>query len=241
MGKRDDAVELLKGGLSPGQIRRKQGVSLTTILGYLEHMVGAGVIRRSDIFFSVPAAARHAVFSSFNSHKSRSTRPASVARRLGLDVDDVEVILRYKDERFALGDMYEDVRDIEVGLHRLIQRCLVEAYGEADDAWWRKGISVHIRQKCVSRREEDDGQLADPFGYADLVDLGSILEKNWHNIRDALPGETAADRKKLLTDLGRLNQIRKLVMHPVRGGVPSEDDFEFVRSLKRSLGFAKTR
>jgi hypothetical protein len=155
---------------------------------------------------------------------------------LGVDPDDIKVVDRYKDARFALGDMYEHVRTIEINLHELIRKCLASEFGKGENGWWRKGVPVLIRQKCVGRREEDDEPLADPFGYADLVDLKEIVIRQWAIIREQLPGETAANRKAVESDLNRLNQIRKLVMHPVRGGVPSEDDFDFVRSLKQKLG-----
>ena len=62
MGKREDAVMLLRSGMSPGAIRQIQGVTLSTIPGYLDELVGRGTVRRSDILFSVPVQTRHAVF-----------------------------------------------------------------------------------------------------------------------------------------------------------------------------------
>ena len=51
MGKREEAWRYLRSGMSPGAIRQIQGVTLSTILGYLHEGVGRGAIRRSDIFF----------------------------------------------------------------------------------------------------------------------------------------------------------------------------------------------
>ena len=62
MGKREDAVRLLRSGMSPGAIRQIQEVTLSTILGYLDELVGRGLIRRSDILFSVPVHTRREVF-----------------------------------------------------------------------------------------------------------------------------------------------------------------------------------
>lgn len=243
MGKRDEALALLRQGLTPSQIRKRQGVTLSTILAYLDELVGGGRLRRSDIFFSIPSETRRAVFSHFaDLDPSQWNSVGAECYRMkdrGIDVerDDVEVVARYRDERFALGDMYEDVRSIEVELHSLVKKSLQDKYGTSEDGWWREGVPLNIRQKCVSRREEDDEPLSDPFRYSDIVDLRSIVEKQWSVIAERLPGQAASDKKRLSADLVKLNQIRKLVMHPVRGGIPSEEDFEFLRSLRTRLGF----
>ena len=61
MGKREEALDLLNRDLSPKEIANIQGVSLKTILGYLNELIGRGVIRRSDILFSVPKDIRSAI------------------------------------------------------------------------------------------------------------------------------------------------------------------------------------
>ena len=58
------------------------------------------------------------------------------------------------------GVMYDDIRTIEIGLHGLVREALEAEYGE--DHWWRKGVSLPIRQKCVARREEDNDPANDP-------------------------------------------------------------------------------
>jgi hypothetical protein len=35
--------------------------------------------------------------------------------------------------------------------------------------------------------------------------------------------------------LGRVNEIRNMVMHPARGIDPSEEDFKFIRNVNRDL------
>jgi hypothetical protein len=53
MGVRGEALDLLRDGLLPREIAEYQGVTLATILGYLDQLVGRGDLRRSDILFSV--------------------------------------------------------------------------------------------------------------------------------------------------------------------------------------------
>jgi hypothetical protein len=67
------------------------------------------------------------------------------------------------------------------------------------------------------------------------------MNKRWTVIATMLPGELASNKQGLLADLMRVNEIRRAVMHPVRGDVPSEDDFNFLWSLRRSFGFDEER
>ena len=73
MGKREDTLEQLRLGLTPGQIAQKFNVSVNTTLGYLDQMVGCGVIRRSDILFTIPPKNREAIRCELS--KDMSSRP----------------------------------------------------------------------------------------------------------------------------------------------------------------------
>jgi hypothetical protein len=240
MGKREEAVTLLRSGLSPGAIRRIQGVSLQTIFGYLDELVGRGVIRRSDILFSVPAQIRHEVLRLISEDEKVGKDIRLLATELsahGIEADDDDILVTwcYRDERFAFGDMYEDIRTIETTLHRSVREALEEEHGGGEEGWWRKGVPLPIRQECVTRREEDDDPANEPYAYTDLLHLCKIAEKQWKVVSPRLPEAVAANRKCFVEDLEHLNRIRRKVMHPVRGPAPSEDDFEFVRELRRKL------
>ncbi len=54
MGVREETLDMLRSGLSPKEIARQRGVSISTTLGYLDELVGRGELRRSDILFTVP-------------------------------------------------------------------------------------------------------------------------------------------------------------------------------------------
>lgn len=213
MGKREETLALLKQGYSSSEIARKMGVNYKTTLSYLAQMVGEGRLRRSDILFSVPSTRRH-----------DPTDPA-----------DKAVVTCYGDAAHALGDIYEDLRIIEIHLHSFIRRTFETKFGTGEGDWWHQGIPEAVRKACHNRREEDS-ERSDPYCYTDLIDLRSILDKQWKFIRDVLPGEISSNKPKFMDELLRLNRIRRKVMHPVRGGVPSEEDFDFLRSLKRRLG-----
>jgi hypothetical protein len=212
VGRRDEAVEWLRWGLSPDRIADEMGISLSTVLGYLDQMVGEGVIRRSDIYFSLSEEERK--------------NPAAW--------EHAEIVERYGNARDALGDMYEELRDIETSLHGRIRDVLVERHGPEESGWWRRGVPINVRKKCVERREEDLQPISDPYCYTDLLDLRAILDSNWTELNSVV-GTYGSDKPKLLRDLVRLNEIRRTVMHPIRGGVPVEDDFSFLRSMREAL------
>lgn len=213
MSRRDEALSLLKSGYSPGEIAGKMGVNWKTSLAYLFQMVGEGRCRRSDIYLSVPITRRR-----------QPKQPV-----------DVEVVRKCGDARQLLGDIYEDAHFIEVTLHKLIERTLKNKFGEGEQDWWRQGIPQNIRQECQHRREEDTEPTDHAYNYTNLVDLQEIIDKRWSVFRDVLPKKMSSDKPKLKKDLKRLNQIRRVVMHPVRGQTPAEEDFDFLRAFRQSL------
>lgn len=210
MSKPAEALNLLKAGLSPGEIAREQGVTLNKILGYLNQAVGRGMLHRSDILFSIPP--------------DRRKNPTNAA--------DQEVVRLYATTSVALGDMYENLRSIEVALHQGIRNALETHFGAGEMGWWREGVPLEIRQKLHARREEDP-EPSDPYAYSDLIDLKQIMDKRWKIVCIILPPKARSDKQSLLSSLTRLNRIRNKVMHPVRSDTPSEDDFQFVREIKQ--------
>lgn len=223
MGNREESVALLHAGLSPAQIAKRGftggPVSLKTVFGYLEQKVGEGVIRRSDILFAVPHDVRVAV---------------EQGRLNDVDPDEAETVNRYSNARVALGDMYDDIRLVEVGLHKFVRSVLEKAHGHSESGWWRQGVPENVRIECQKRREQDL-DASEPYCYTDLLDLKAIIDKQWETIKKEMPPTIASNKKAFLTDLMRLNEIRRVVMHPVRDKIPTEDDFEFLRDLKKRL------
>lgn len=238
MGVREKTLDMLRDGLSPKEISRKMGVNINTTLPYLDQLVGRGDLRRSDILFSIPKDIRHPTIEIVENERLSDSRVVvTKLKEQGIDVEreDVEVVLKYGDARHALGDMYEDIRNIETHLHQLIRKGLEEEYGEGELNWWRQGIPESIRKSCQCRREEDTEAVVDPYCYTDLLDLWQILDKQWTVLSKLLPDRVRANKQALRGKLARVNTIRRNVMHPVRGIVPSEDDFEFVHELKELI------
>ena len=207
MGRSQDVAEFARKGMTPAQMASELRITVESVAGYLHRAVGEGLLRRSDIYFLVPRDRR---------------------------CSDRTLRLWYSDPSHALGDMYEDLRRVEITLHEKIRQVLIGRYGEGEAGWWRQGIPEGVRVKCQERRERDRDEPCEPFSYSDLLDLDAVLVDQWALLKDLFPDYTA-DRKQLSKDLRQLSRIRNKVMHPVRGVVPDEDDFDFVRRLQRAF------
>jgi len=138
---------MISRGLTPSEIARDLDVSSSSILGYLQTAVGKGLIRRSDIYFTLRL----------------ETRPSPTTR------EDDQVVAHFGSVADAMGDMYADLAHIEVSLHSKIRFALEQAYGSGKREWWLR-LPLEVRNKCNERCEEDSLSF-DPYCYTDLLDL----------------------------------------------------------------------
>lgn len=210
MGRPEQVAEGISKGLTPAQIAGDLKIAYSTVLSYLETAVGKGLVRRSDIYFTL----------------RRGTRRSPMTR------EDQQVVSRFGSAAQAMGDMYEDLRDIETTLHTRIRSALEKFYGTEKKDWWLQ-LPLETRNKCNERCEEDNLSL-DPYCYTDLLDLRKIVGKNWTVLQTEM-GQFSSDKPRLMSELVKLNRIRNMVMHPARGTRPSEADFDFVKDFRRDL------
>ena len=129
-------------------------------------------------------------------------------------------------------ETYELIAFIEERLHLFVRQRLKQAFGEEDERWWDQGVPLNIRKDCAQRREEDR-RKRHPYTYIYLIDLKEILDKNWKHFEvdfRQVKGQVKT-KKDFLDGLVRINEIRKQVMHPVRGEV-TQDDLEFARQMR---------
>jgi hypothetical protein len=82
--------------------------------------------------------------------------------------------------------------------------------------WWGDRIPTTIRQECAKRQEEE-GCRYPKHAYFDLIDLKTIMGKNWplfepHFKAVGLEG----GKERSLAWIDGLNQIRRLVGHPLK-------------------------
>lgn len=211
VGKSEEVAAKALEGRTPTQIASDLHIAFSSTLDYLERAVAKGILRRSDVYFTLSPDAR--------------TSPATP--------EDAEVIRRFGRASHALGDLYEDLRKLETTLHARIRFALENAYGSDETGWWLRGIPEDVRTKCQVRREQDPSRL-DPYCYTDLIDLHDVFKSQWRVLQDQAE-RLASDRPALLSRLKELNRIRNMVMHPARGMTPTEEDFGFIKELRRSL------
>jgi hypothetical protein len=236
MGRKDDAVRLLREGLPPSEIARQLHTSGPAVMQYLCLKVGEGELRRSDLAFSIPAELRNSVEEAIAESTDLSAgsilrelrRKGIVANRL-----DVGVYLNYRRARVVLGDMYELVRALEVRLHSFMKQAFIAEHGEEN--WWRAGVPDGIRAECAALLEKDPEPAAEPYSYTHLINLREILDKRWPVLSKYMPKELISKKKEILERMLRLNRIRNSVMHPVRNAALTEEDFEFVREFDAEM------
>jgi len=227
MARKHEAEKLLREGSCPSEIAGHMGISVKSVIQYLCTRVGEGSLRLSDVYFSWPPEKREVL--------QRAGRGKYPDDRLlssnGLCREELELFESLRGRRVFSGDMYEYISEAEVAIHGLVRMILERDLGAEESGWWREGIPGSIRGKCALRREEDDEPCQAPYAYTTLIDLSTVISKNWTLFQSAVPREYAANRKQLESDLIRLNRIRNAVMHPVKERKWTEDDFEFVRRV----------
>ncbi len=237
MSKRDQAYALLRQGRSPGEIAGIMHLRTSEVMQHLWSKIGEGQLRRSDIAFSLKRKVRRAIEEAVARTGSQS--PSVICRELakqGVPCSkfDIRIYLDYRRAPVVLGDMYEIVRSIEVRLHRFVKRVFIAEFGEEE--WWRGGVPDNIRAECAALREKDPEPAEEPYCYTHLIALREILDRKWGVLCKHLPPDVAQNKKDFLERLRQLNRIRNNVMHPVRGGQLSEEEFEFVYNLEDDLG-----
>jgi hypothetical protein len=225
MARKFEAEKLLKQGAHPLQVAKQMGISVNSAIQYLCTRVGEGSLRLSDIYFSWPPEKREIL--------QHARRDGHIELRLlssnGLSREELELFESLRKPNVFSGDMYDYVSAAEVTIHKLVRMVLEQSFGAEESGWWREGIPVSIREKCASRRELDDEPSGSSYAYTTLIDLSTIISKNWALFQGVVPKEYSGNRRQLEKDFNRLNGIRNGVMHPVKERKWTEEDFEFVR------------
>lgn len=225
-------AELLRQGVSPSGIARELHIPLGGVMNHLYRLVGEGSLRRSDILFTLDPEARKQIE---NIVQERGTVQIGKIRRYlaasghNIDTDDLRLYLKLRDARVDLGDTYELIRDLELKLHKFIRQALEKEFGEEN--WWREGVPLHVREDCALVNERDPEPASDLFCYTTIMHLFQVLDKKWSTLSEFLPPKLRGDKQAFLGDLKRLNGIRNKVMHPVKGYVITEEDYDFLRRL----------
>lgn len=226
-----DVATYLLDGKCPSVIALSLGITTTSVIDTLWICVGHGSLRTTDIYFAFTPEQR-TVLATVTSE----TAPAEsleTLQRVGLTPEELELFIKIRTQQVIGTGLYDLISDTELAIHEFARRVLVTAFGRLESEWWRKGVPLPIRQKCQSRREEDDTPSDSVFAYTDLIDLSEIIVRNWNVFKDGLHVDYQTNRKRLQHDFVRLNEIRKAVMHPVKRRAWTEDDYDFVRKFRK--------
>ena len=190
------------------------------------------------MYWSVAPNARAAVRYIFDRWPPLALDPRNLELVLpNLEIEGVgkeEILLASICENHLKSDAYALIGVIECSLAHLIRSELQRGHG---DKWWREGVPVEIRKDCVSAREEDLEPLEEEFQYWTISHMTSILESRWAIFSKILPGRMVADKKGFLSTLKKMNRVRNRIMHPIRGYVPTQDDFKLLEDIWSMLLF----
>ncbi len=116
------------------------------------------------------------------------------------------------------------IQRVETALQRITIDALKAEYGDGqDETWWYSGIPESIRKKAAERQEEDQGK-GKKESYLDLVDFRTIAVNNWALFKDLLAFGQRGNKQKQTEWIVKLNDMRKIVMHPAKQQVLTWDE-----------------
>jgi len=157
-------------------------------------------------------------------------------KRLKLESKKVERLLRERESKEPRILAFRYIEEIETKLHKYVRISLRESFGDREVEWWVSGVPLNTRIACTTRREED-GLKEESYNYTDLIDLKTIIDKNWRIFDTGLPRikHYCKSKKEFLNNIAICNEIRKKVMHPVRMLI-TENDVEFLAKMSNIVG-----
>jgi DNA sulfur modification protein DndB len=130
---------------------------------------------------------------------------------------------------------YPVIQRIERTLKSVIIDTLKAEFTDGAESWWYQGVPEKNRTEIAKRVEQDQGKLGGREDYFDLVDFRETALANWL-LFDSQLTRTAKGNKAVRTEwLVRLNNLRKIVMHPSKGRVLTVDELAELHSLDEWL------
>ena len=77
-------------------------------------------------------------------------------------------------------------------------------------------MPLPVRQKCAQRQEEENNRLPKE-AYFDLIDLKTVMHKNWSLFEPHFrKAQCEGGKDKSLGWMAKLNELRRLVGHPLK-------------------------
>jgi hypothetical protein len=103
-----------------------------------------------------------------------------------------------------------------------ITTALQKKYGSDMSEWWHNGVPESVKKPVVERAHQD-GEYHHFERYLELIDWKEIISKNFDMFGDIFTIDATKNdsKKKRLDWLVKLNGIRRIVAHPARGCIDS--------------------
>lgn len=128
---------------------------------------------------------------------------------------------------------YAIIQQIEKRLHSIVLDALKAEYG-GDDEWWYQAVPQKIRRKVVERIDEEQGK-GGREDYFDLIDFRTMALKNWSLFQDVLAYGKSGNKDKRTEWIVKLNDLRKVVMHPGKSRVIAWDELALLKETSEWL------
>lgn len=138
---------------------------------------------------------------------------------------------RRRDEAYAV------IHRLELRIRRLVIEGLKSKFGSTGNRWWKEGVPLGIREEASKREEQSDEPDCGREAFLNLIDFQRIIKRtgNWEILQGDLSFGGQRGKDKGTKWLAKLNDIRKVVMHPAEGRTLSSEQLGFLRELEEWL------
>ncbi len=126
---------------------------------------------------------------------------------------------------------YAIIQAIERNLKKAVLDVLREEFRGDENLWWYEGVPERVRLKVTQRIEADKGALGDREDNFDLLDYRAIVMANWPLFKGML-GRDAQGKDRGTNWLVRLNDTRRIVMHPSREALIDWDSLALLEEYR---------
>lgn len=148
MGRPHDVASLLREGLSPAEMAKRLGISTGSVRQYLWVAVGEGLIRPSDVLFSLPRTLRKEAGTIIRENKPKTVSDLQrelYKRGVGYDREELQMLWNLMGGTIH-HHLYEFIINTEKALHDKIREILQEKFGNKESGWWRQGAGTRRRR-----------------------------------------------------------------------------------------------
>jgi len=131
-------------------------------------------------------------------------------------------------------EAYGLIHRVEQQIRQVVLSCLRNEFVQEQNSWWFDGVPGDVREKAAKRVEQEKGKCAKE-DYLDLIDFRRIMAHNWPLFENDMAYGGGRGKEKGTEWMVKLNDIRKVVMHPAKGLVVGFEQLAFLQQLDQWL------